>query len=107
MNQQPIQYSANAAQITGSGKRRALIIGINYVKNPRNRLNGCWNDVKNMEPFLRQKGFNDIWILTDETSDPKFIPTRANIIAALRWLVQDVQPGDSLFWHYRYGQEAK
>lgn len=54
-----------------------------------------------MEPFLRERGFRDIRILTDEASDPNFIPTRVNILNSFRWLVGDAQPGDSFFWHYR------
>lgn len=32
--------------------------------------------------------------------DPRRIPTRNNIVTALRWLVQDSRAGDSLMFHY-------
>jgi hypothetical protein len=34
-------------------------------------------------------------ILTDDQEEDKFKPTRANIIAAMQWLVSDAQPNDS------------
>ncbi|CAG8600243.1 3288_t:CDS:2 [Paraglomus occultum] len=39
-------------------------------------------------------------ILTDEQRDPKLIPTRSNIIAAMRWLVNNAAPNDSFFLHF-------
>jgi hypothetical protein len=86
----------------GTGRRRALLIGINYVANPRNKLRGCWNDVKNMSNFLRQAwGFTDVTIMTDElpASSPLY-PTGANIRTQLSALVAGARSGDSIFWHY-------
>lgn len=34
-------------------------------------------------------------ILTDDQQEPKLIPTRANIIAAMQWLVHDADDNDS------------
>lgn len=39
-------------------------------------------------------------ILTDEQRDPKLIPTRSNIIAAMYWLVSKAAPNDSFFLHF-------
>ncbi|KAG2095485.1 peptidase C14, caspase domain-containing protein [Suillus discolor] len=39
-------------------------------------------------------------VLTDEPYNLKYMPTRRNILSALRWLVKDAQPGDCLFFHY-------
>lgn len=36
----------------------------------------------------------------EEELDPDRIPTRHNILAALRWLVHGVRPGDSLVFHF-------
>jgi len=82
-------------------RRKALSIGINYYNLPRGqgRLDGCINDTKTIVDILKSKwGFNDIRILTDDNKSA--MPTRANILAALDWLVADAQPGDSLFFHY-------
>ncbi|RKP10957.1 peptidase C14, caspase domain-containing protein [Thamnocephalis sphaerospora] len=85
-----------------SGNKKAVFIGINYTGMPV-ALNGCINDVHNIRNFLQQRyGFlpNHCVQLTDDQEEAKFLPTRANIIAAMKWLVQDAQPGDSLFLHY-------
>lgn len=41
----------------------------------------------------------DIVLLTDDASLPRAIPTRANMIDAMRWLVKDAHQHDSLFFH--------
>lgn len=41
----------------------------------------------------------DIVILTDDTSDPRKLPTRNNIVRAMEWLVQGAQRDDALFFH--------
>jgi len=61
------------------------------------------NDAKNVRNFLT-KGWNfkskDILVLTDDTSDPRRLPTKANILGAIKWLVKDAKAHDSLFFHY-------
>ncbi|KAI9008750.1 caspase domain-containing protein [Phycomyces nitens] len=84
------------------GKKRALLIGINYTGTP-NELKGCINDVHNVKNFLTTLyGFQeeDMVILTDDQEEPQLIPTRANILAAMEWLVHDANPNDSFFFHY-------
>ncbi|KAG8744161.1 Ca(2+)-dependent cysteine protease [Ceratobasidium sp. 414] len=50
----------------------------------------------------------DIVQLTDDSPNPRQKPTRANIIAAMQWLVKDAQPNDSLFFHYSgHGGQTK
>ncbi|EIM19301.1 hypothetical protein WALSEDRAFT_61556 [Wallemia mellicola CBS 633.66] len=93
----------------GTGKRKALLIGINYY-NTRSQLRGCINDVKNVQRFLLNWGYKpeDMVILTDDQSNPMSMPTRANITRAIGWLVNGAQPNDSLFWHYSgHGGQAK
>ncbi|KAJ5299976.1 Peptidase C14 caspase catalytic [Penicillium atrosanguineum] len=90
------QYSAC------TGRRKALLIGINYTGQP-NALRGCINDVTNMSSFLHDKfGYRreDMVILTDDQRNPLSIPTKANIMRAMHWLVKDAQPHDSLFIHF-------
>ncbi|EJU04567.1 peptidase C14 [Dacryopinax primogenitus] len=85
-----------------NGRKKALCIGINYYRTS-NELKGCVNDANNMRNFLcRQFGYqmDDIVMLTDDQSNPRSIPTRANILQAMQWLVRDAQPNDSLFFHY-------
>ncbi|CCE61195.1 hypothetical protein TPHA_0A01110 [Tetrapisispora phaffii CBS 4417] len=94
--QNPNQYQNRAP------RRKALLIGINYLGS-KNQLRGCINDVSNMYAFLTsQYGYNaaDIVRLTDDQTNMVCVPTRANMIRAMHWLVKDAQPGDSLFFHY-------
>ncbi|KAG0057637.1 Ca(2+)-dependent cysteine protease [Gryganskiella cystojenkinii] len=84
------------------GRKRALFVGINYF-GQQNELRGCINDVKNIKTFImRQFGFReeDTIALTDDQKDPSRIPTHANILAAMKWLVKDARPNDSFFFHY-------
>lgn len=101
---QQFQYS----QMTGT--RKALIIGINYIGS-RNELRGCINDARNIFQFLTTR-YNyraeDIVILTDDQANPIAVPTKANIIRAMHWLVQDARPNDALFLHYSgHGGQTK
>lgn len=85
-----------------TGKRKALLIGINYF-GQRGQLRGCINDVKNMSEYLNSNfGYarEDMVILTDDQQSPKSQPTRTNILTAMHWLVKDAKPNDSLFFHY-------
>ncbi|KAJ4716877.1 Metacaspase-1 like [Melia azedarach] len=84
------------------GRKRALLCGINY-NDTNYSLSGCVNDVKLMKLLLMETlGFPSdcILVLTEEEANPQRIPTKQNLRAALRWLVQDCQPGDSLLFHY-------
>lgn len=85
-----------------TGRRKALIIGINYFGS-KNELRGCINDAHNIFNFLTTRyGYSadDIVILTDDQQNMVSVPTRANMIRAMQWLVKDAQPNDSLFFHY-------
>lgn len=56
-----------------------------------------------MSTFLhRTFGYRrgDMVILTDDQQNPLSLPTRANILRAMHWLVKDARPDDSLFLHF-------
>ena len=90
--------------------KRALIIGINYELDERNRLYGCVNDACNMEKRLRSMypdaeyrilvdsaiGANGTNGVTDTTS----WPSRANILAGLSWLTSGLSGSDRVVLHY-------
>jgi len=82
-----------------TGTQRAVLIGINYV-GTRAQLRGCHTDVMSMRALLRSLGFEDsnIRVLMDDGRHEN--PTRANITAALHWLVRDARPGDVFFFHF-------
>ncbi|KAF9482964.1 hypothetical protein BDN70DRAFT_874375 [Pholiota conissans] len=87
---------------TCSGRRKALCIGINYLGQP-NELRGCINDAKHVRRFLIEKGgyrSEDVLLLTDDARDPRNLPTRANMLHAMRWLVKSAKQNDALFFHY-------
>jgi hypothetical protein len=90
---------------------RALFIGINYV-GTKNALQGCVSDVN--KKFMRVKDFysptrentrllvDDIKQLSLETAKSSLPspPTKENIIAGLKWLIDGAKAGDFLFVHY-------
>jgi hypothetical protein len=99
----PSNYQFQYSNCTGA--RKALLIGINYF-GQKNQLQGCINDVTEMSTFLhRYYGYRreDMVILTDDQANPMSRPTRANMIRAMHWLVNDARPNDSLFIHYSGG----
>ncbi|KAI3316579.1 hypothetical protein HD806DRAFT_517189 [Xylariaceae sp. AK1471] len=85
-----------------TGRRRALLIGINYFGQCGQRRNSI-NDVRNMSAYLVEHfGYKreDIVILSDDMQYPMSQPTKPNLLRAMHWLVKDAQPNDSLFFHY-------
>mmetsp|Transcript_42254 Transcript_42254/g.62603 ORF Transcript_42254/g.62603 Transcript_42254/m.62603 type:complete len:467 (-) Transcript_42254:245-1645(-) len=87
-----------------TGRRRALIIGINYPGTSA-ELNGCHNDAYNIKNLLLRQGFpNDsshLVLLTDTSKQqPNYRPTYDNIFKAMQWLTQGVAAGDVLFFHF-------
>ncbi|KAF8757694.1 Peptidase C14 [Rhizoctonia solani] len=56
----------------------------------------------NLNRDAEQFGFRkeNIVKLTDDTTETHSLPTKENIISAMRWLVEDAKPDDSLFFHF-------
>jgi len=86
-----------------TGRRRALIIGINYTRHsdPQIQLKGCTADAYDMTSFLLFNlgfAFDDVRVITDE--NPWNLPTKENILEAMRALVYDAQPHDSFFFYF-------
>lgn len=93
-----------------NGNRKALVVGINYIGS-RNELRGCINDAQNIWNFLTSRyGYRpeDIVMLSDDQRNMASIPTKANMLRAMHWLVKDARPNDSLFFHYSgHGGQTK
>lgn len=73
--------------------KKALLVGIDYL-GTNNQLDGCINDVINVQQVLITKyGYSsaNILMLTDNT---KYKPTKANIIAGFYWLLSDQKVTD-------------
>lgn len=44
----------------------------------------------------------DIVMLSDDSKNPRQLPTRRNIIDAMKWLVRSARTNDSLFFHCKF-----
>ena len=81
---------------TNFKNRQALLIGCNY-NNSAYKLNGCINDVNNIKSMIKNIGFNNITVLTDETDKP---PNKINILTELTRLLSNSNNNDLLFFSY-------
>ncbi|KAL1706123.1 caspase domain-containing protein, partial [Schizophyllum commune] len=94
------------------GRKKAVCIGINYIDEPSEnaiargftKLTGCIQDTRDIQEYLMaDEGFEEanIRVLTDEDKTPADMkPTRDNVLAAMRWLLEGAQQDDTLFFHY-------
>ena len=82
--------------VTNFKNKRALLIGCNY-NNSAYQLNGCINDVNNIKSMIKNIGFNNINVLTDETDTP---PNKINILTELTNLLNNSNSNDLLFFSY-------
>ncbi|KAI9450157.1 caspase domain-containing protein [Lactarius psammicola] len=85
------------------GRKKALFVGINYSTHRDRgfRLKWAVHDAREMARFLHESfhfEWSNMQILTDD--QPESLPTKANIRAAMRWLVKGAQPGDTLFFYF-------
>jgi len=95
----------NFLRTGASGRRRALLVGLNYAGLPKEweipPLAGCINDVFTMTEALKMcYGFqqHDIRMLVD--SDPINKPTREMFLRGLKWLVEGTRAGDTSVFYY-------
>lgn len=82
--------------------KKALLIGINYIGTSA-ELRGCINDVLNIKNFLKTEcGYSEsnIKVLTEASDDKSNIPTKANIMEAIKDLLKDHTKDSKLFLHY-------
>ncbi len=81
--------------------KRALLVGCNYP-GTKCELHGCANDVKRMRTTLVERfGFDESDILVMLDTDPSTPqPTGANIRSSLKKLINSVEAGDILVFHY-------
>lgn len=100
--------AASAASGKPACRRRAVTIGINYIGTP-NALAGCINDSDTFIELLTQDMFVEVADIRQLRDDhPQRMPTKKNITAALKWLVNGAQDGDHLFLHYSgHGSQVK
>ncbi|KAL8521121.1 hypothetical protein ACS0TY_011605 [Phlomoides rotata] len=80
--------------------KRALICGVSYKKQ-KCELKGSAQDVRSIRDLLVEVydfPTASIRILAEE--EPYFPPTRKNIEDHFKWLVRNIQPGDSLVFYF-------
>lgn len=93
-------------------QKKALLIGVNYF-GTKYELKGCSNDTLRMKTLLISKyGFYDSSLtmlrLIDNSDDPKYRPTKKNILAAMSWLTADNKRGDVFFFLFSgHGSQQK
>lgn len=84
--------------------KKALLIGLNYANVPGDTLKGCIDDVENVCDILTTKyGYDlqtDITILRDDVDDPALLPTRQNILQAMRDIVAESVNCSEIWMHY-------
>jgi len=82
--------------ITPGKNKNALVVGINYI-GATNQLNGCINDANSINELLIYNKFQNIKLLTDNTSEK---PTKNNIINNFTNLLINANSGDVVFFSY-------
>jgi len=73
-----------------NSKKRALLIGINYISIPEIKLNGCIDDIviaKNMLIDAYDYDSSDITVLRDDLDNQSTCPNHQNIICELQKII--------------------
>jgi hypothetical protein len=98
---------ADPEQLYGTGNPWAVLVGVNEYEDSANygELQVCVKDVEAVHEQLVAGGFDParIRLLTDHTDE---LPTRANILTALKAVADATEPGDLLLFYYSgHGEE--
>jgi len=83
--------------------KRALLIGINYIHTPQNRLNGCIDDIVDIKRVLMEQyqyHEENIVMLRDDVEAREKQPTCANMLHELENIVSKSGPDDEIWIHY-------
>jgi hypothetical protein len=91
--------------------KKALLVGLNYTSTPQIQLRGCINDVIHISEVLMD-GFDydrsNIVELRDDSKDPRYLPTRANILNNLISLVNESANLSEIWFQYSgHGSQVK
>jgi len=89
--------------------KRAFLCGINYI-GTSSALNGCINDINNINNFLVKNCGYDPKNITIMTDDPKCQrkPTKENMEAGIRALSVGCKAGDTIVFYYSgHGSDIK
>lgn len=87
----------NLVTESNNTNKRALLIGSNF-KLTQYPLNGCINDLNNIQSWLKTRGFSYITIISD---DEELKPTRSTIMNKLvEFLDKNKGSGETLYIHF-------
>lgn len=89
--------------------KKALFIGINYIRTPESQLRGCIDDVINMRNLLIDAygyDLSNITVLRDDINNSLLLPTKQNILNALTTMVSN-SANDTEYWFHYSGHGAK
>lgn len=80
--------------------RKALFVGIDYL-GTSNELGSCQKDALDMESALQKRyTITEKILLLDRQQDPDLKPTKRNMMRYIRWLSEDVNSGDIIWFVY-------
>ncbi|CAE6475564.1 unnamed protein product [Rhizoctonia solani] len=92
---------AVSAPVFRTSKKKALLIGLDYRQCGKDalRLRHATQDARRFATTLTKLGYSseDMKVVVD---DEELFPSSEYIIEAMDWLVQDVLPGDHLFFMF-------
>jgi len=83
--------------------KKGLIIGIDYLNDPKLKLFGCINDanlIANMLMDVYDYDKEHITMLRDDTENKLLIPTKKNLIIALRTIFEESEKYEEIWIHY-------
>ncbi|TFK46487.1 hypothetical protein OE88DRAFT_1739379 [Heliocybe sulcata] len=101
-----VQASHSGSPGPSKGRKRALLIGINYTRaqDSGNILEGPCKDARTFKQLLTERyGYyeEEITLMTDDDGTPKHLrPTRRNIREEAAKLVSGAQSGDRFVFYY-------
>lgn len=93
--------TAQAEPVRPRGRQYALLVGVSRYKNNSLRpLQYTDHDAEALRDLLVARGYksDNVWLMThkEATRDPKWFPTRENILDNLRLMVQGLNEADSV-----------
>ena len=81
------------------GLVKALFVGVEYNAIPSLALTGCQNDIQVSKQKI-QELYPDCLNIRVISDAAELKPTRKNILESIAWLVEDIKPGQHVFFHY-------
>lgn len=81
------------------GLVKALFVGVGYTAIPSIAIPSCEQDIQTSKQKIQELYPDCINVrVVSESSEIK--PTRKNILESIAWLVEDIKPGQHVFFHY-------